>query len=143
MNKTTISAEFAFDSAHFLPDYVGKCARIHGHRWLVKVTITGDINAKGPQTGMILDFTKFKKSLKEVEEELDHKLLITEGSISDELYNLLMEHSFMIKEFSFATTAENMSAWIFYELKESYKFNVVSVTVYETPNNSATYKEED
>ena len=145
MFKKTITAEFAFDSAHFLPNYLGKCSHIHGHRWRAIVTITGDVNVLGSQEGMILDFTEFKRKLKELENELDHKLLITENSISDELFNLLKEHNFVIKEFPFVTTAENMAEWIFDVLQDGhYNLHVVSVTLYETPNNSATYsKEED
>ena len=141
----TISSEFSFDSAHFLPGHTGKCKNIHGHRYRAIVTITGDLIPNGSSEDMILDFTDFKKSLKELENELDHKLLITKGSISDELFNLLREHSFAIKEFPFRTVAENMSKWIAYRLKDFYKFNVVSVTLYETPNNWSTYimEEED
>ena len=144
-DKQTISSEFSFDSAHFLPGYTGKCKNIHGHRWRCIVTITGDIIEEGSSEDMILDFTDFKKSLKEVENELDHKLLITEGSISQAFYDMLVFNHFEIVTFPFRTVAENMSKWIAYHLKEEYNFNVVSVTLYETPNNWSTYimKEED
>ena len=34
-----LQTEAAFDSAHFLTDYYGKCENLHGHRWRVVVTI--------------------------------------------------------------------------------------------------------
>ena len=40
MNKLVTSS--AFDSAHFLAGYNGKCANIHGHRWVIRVTVCGD-----------------------------------------------------------------------------------------------------
>ena len=38
----------AFDSAHFLAGYEGKCANIHGHRWVIEVEISGaDLQESG------------------------------------------------------------------------------------------------
>ncbi len=34
---------FHFDAAHQLPNYSGKCANLHGHRWEVEVVV----NEKG------------------------------------------------------------------------------------------------
>ena len=34
-----LQTEAAFDGAHFLTDYYGKCENLHGHRWRVVVTI--------------------------------------------------------------------------------------------------------
>ena len=31
-----LKTEGAFDSAHFLTDYYGKCENLHGHRWRVE-----------------------------------------------------------------------------------------------------------
>ena len=34
-----LKTEAAFDSAHFLKDYQGKCKNLHGHRWRVIISI--------------------------------------------------------------------------------------------------------
>jgi len=74
-----------FDAAHYLPNYEGKCANLHGHRWTVKVILVGFSN---PDTGMLMDFTK----IKEIIDKLDHKLL------NDIIKN---------------PTAENIAEWIY------------------------------
>ncbi len=36
----TLKTEYAFDSAHFLTNYYGKCENLHGHRWHVTACIS-------------------------------------------------------------------------------------------------------
>ena len=39
-----LKAKAAFDSAHFLSGYKGKCANLHGHRWTIEVIVEqGDL----------------------------------------------------------------------------------------------------
>ena len=38
-----LETEAAFDAAHFLSNYNGKCKNIHGHRWRVIATIKGEV----------------------------------------------------------------------------------------------------
>lgn len=62
-----------FDAAHFLKDYPGKCARVHGHRWDVEVVIEG---TKLGTLNMLIDFTVVKKIMKNlINEILDHYTL--------------------------------------------------------------------
>ena len=50
-----------FDSAHFLKDYDGRCANIHGHRWRVTVEVGAEeVLSEGPYRGMVVDFGKLK-----------------------------------------------------------------------------------
>jgi 6-pyruvoyltetrahydropterin/6-carboxytetrahydropterin synthase len=68
-----IIKRFSFDSAHFLPNYVGKCKQLHGHTYHLEVILEGEPN---PDTGMILDFAKLKQIVSiKVLDVLDHKLL--------------------------------------------------------------------
>lgn len=59
-----------FDAAHFLPEYDGKCSRVHGHTWKVEVKICGDV-----ENGNLIDFTLFKEIVEKVISNLDHNLL--------------------------------------------------------------------
>jgi len=92
-----------FDAAHFLPNYPGKCARVHGHMWTVEIGITGVSN---PTTGMVIDFGDLKRILKvAVIDKLDHTLL----NLKDVEGRL---------EFpSDMPTAENILTWIVKSLK--------------------------
>ena len=58
---------FTFDAAHFLPDYPGKCADMHGHTYKLDVVISrsdGGIISWGSSDGMVLDFSEFTKIVK-------------------------------------------------------------------------------
>ncbi len=126
-----LSTEASFDAAHFLTNYDGKCKNIHGHRWRVVISISGDIN-----NGMVVDFNIIKKDLKELCDYFDHSFIVEEGSLKKELFDMLNEE-FLLRVVPFRTTAENFSKYFYDEL--SKKYNVIDVTVYETPNNSARY----
>lgn len=111
-----------FDAAHFLKNYQGKCARIHGHTWEVEVKVRGK---ELDQIGMLVDFSMLKKNLKEVVERLDHILINDLLPFQDT-----------------NPTAENISAYIGNELAglfKSYPVKLFSVTVWESPRAAATY----
>ena len=69
-----IFKEFRFESAHRLPNVPEghKCARLHGHSFLVKVEVEGPI---GADTGWVMDFAEIKRIFKPVYEKLDHHYL--------------------------------------------------------------------
>jgi 6-pyruvoyltetrahydropterin/6-carboxytetrahydropterin synthase len=68
----TIAVQAHYDSAHLLRDYQGKCARLHGHRYVVEVALrTAEV---GP-SGMAYDFGDLKRHLKELADRLDHQNL--------------------------------------------------------------------
>ena len=64
-----------FSSAHIIPEYE-KCGQLHGHTYAVHIKVTGEPDKKG----IIMDFSLLKNILRNVVDELDHKLLIPEKS---------------------------------------------------------------
>jgi len=137
----TVEAGFEFDSAHFLLDHAGKCRNIHGHRWKIIVAITSNkVQTSGPENGMVIDFKRLKGVFNVLIEELDHVLIIRKGSISNELYRMLVSHGFIIRKFDFSPTAENMAQYIFTYMQAA-GYAIARVDVYETPNNKASYSE--
>lgn len=72
MERLRVTKYFSFDSAHFLPGYEGKCARMHGHTWQVMLTVEGVVD---PMDGMVVDFTVLKKIVEPWIELLDHRVL--------------------------------------------------------------------
>ena len=134
-----LKTEHSFDSAHFLQGYDGKCRNIHGHRWRVVVTIQSESLKDSKQVrGMILDFGDFKHDLKTMIDFYDHALLIEKGSLSNKLYEALLEENFRLIELPFRPTAENMAKFFYDELCKQYRVDLVEV--YETPNNCASYR---
>ena len=64
-----VRVESSFAAAHRLVHYNGKCERLHGHNYRVRLWAKGDSLGEG---GMLADFGKLKKALAEVLEILDH-----------------------------------------------------------------------
>ena len=127
----TLTCESSFDAAHFLTNYNGKCANIHGHRWRVVLSVSGE-----PLNGMVVDFNIIKKELKELCDYFDHSFIVENNSIKEELFNML-NSQFLLRVVPFRTTAENFAKYFYDEL--SKKYFVESVAIYETPNNCAVY----
>jgi len=71
--RAVVVKKCSFDAAHFLPNYVGKCANMHGHHWVVELGVEGVID---PETGMVIDFGELSRFLKgTVVAKLDHQLV--------------------------------------------------------------------
>ena len=135
-----LKTEAAFDSAHFLTDYYGKCENLHGHRWRVEVTLEAEsLQAEGTMRDMVLDFGVFKKAVRAAAKELDHTFLIEEGSLKPETIAALEGEGFSLTMLPFRTTAENLARW-FFEKLSAEGLPVAEVEVDETPNNRAFYR---
>jgi len=67
MYKVRVEEEFS--AAHFLTHYKGKCEKLHGHNYMVRLWLCGD---KLDEGGMLFDFSLLKKMLREVLTLLDH-----------------------------------------------------------------------
>ncbi len=135
-----LECEYAFDSAHFLTDYYGKCENLHGHRWRVVAKIEQpELQTEGTMKDMVLDFGVFKKTVKEICDRLDHTFLIEEGSLKPDTLAALQGEGFNLTALPFRTTAENLAKYIFGELEER-GLPVAEIEVDETPNNRAFYR---
>ena len=65
-----VMIQMSFSSAHYLRDYVGKCANLHGHNYKVEVHVRGQ---KLDRIGMLIDFADLKAATKKVVDYLDHR----------------------------------------------------------------------
>ncbi len=74
--KTIITKKFNFESAHMLPNHDGKCKNLHGHSYVLEVSVTGDIQTSGPKEGMIMDFKDLSEIVdREIISQWDHQYL--------------------------------------------------------------------
>ena len=64
-------AGIKYSACHFIPNHE-KCSRLHGHSYVMRLRLEGDIN----EDGMIMDFVILKKMLKQMMGELDHMVLL-------------------------------------------------------------------
>ena len=111
-----LSYKTHFDAAHKLElDYSSPCQRLHGHRWNVVVEI---VSKNLDRNGMIIDFKKIKNLVN----ELDHRYL-----------NEVLD---------FNPTAENIAKYLYNKIADEV-LGKVKVTVYESPDASITYENEE
>ena len=117
-----VTKEFSFDAAHNLIKYHGKCEKLHGHTYKLRVTVAGEPDNEG----MIMDFLELKDVVKkEILKHLDHSYI-----------NEIIEQP----------TAENIAKWIFDRLKSCInndRRKLHEVTLWETPTSSVRYLEEE
>ena len=112
-----------FSAAHFLRNYRGKCENLHGHNWKVELEVKGN---RLNEAGFVMDFKELKRILKEIVEELDHKLLNEKPP-----FNRINPSS------------ENIAKYIFDMDKEQLPphVRISSVTVWESETSCASYSE--
>ncbi len=120
----TLKVEGAFEAAHRVVNYPGKCDRLHGHNWKVEALVAG---TELDELGMLVDFKAIKGALKAALDRFDHRFL-----------NELEPFSTGVNP-----TAENLARIIFEELEKSPVFvrdsHLAAITVYEMPTSSVTY----
>lgn len=126
MFKVTVYGKFS--SAHFLRNYNGKCENMHGHNYKVEISV---VAKKLDDSEMVVDFTIIKNNLKEILDELDHKLL-------NELEFFKIHNP----------TSENIAYYIFMRIKEmldkrieNKNIKLISAKVWETDEQYAEYFE--
>ena len=138
MYKLKTSA--AFDSAHFLAGYCGKCANLHGHRWVIEAEAGAEqLQESGEKRGMVIDFGDLKAAVRALADAYDHAMIYETGSLKPATLSALQDEGFRLIEVPYRPTAENF-ARAFYERLRSDGIPVLRVTVYETPDNCACYE---
>ena len=60
-----------YSACHFIPRHE-KCSRLHGHSYILRLRLEGDIG----KDGMLMDFVVLKKELRKFIEEYDHRTLL-------------------------------------------------------------------
>ncbi|WP_054740447.1 6-pyruvoyl trahydropterin synthase family protein [Cellulosilyticum ruminicola] len=138
-----LKSEVQFDMAHYLSGYTGKCQNIHGHRYRIVVKVASEtLHEEGQLRSMVDDFGNIKRVLKEIEDLFDHKLVLEDNEEGRKVGEALsvLPNTFKVLYLPFRTTAEEMSRYIYYLLKDK-GISVSEVELFETPTNSCTYKE--
>lgn len=84
-----ITKEFRFEGAHALPGYDGRCRNLHGHSYIMYVTIKGEpLNGtSSPKEGMIMDFKQLKAIVNDnIIDIYDHALVLRKNApLAEEL----------------------------------------------------------
>lgn len=135
-----LTVRLAFDASHLLSGYAGECANIHGHRYVVEVTVAGPISESS--IPMVVDFHEIKALLSSALSNWDHALLIHSA---DPLVSQLVEtkRHFRIVSFDYAPTAEVLAVALVPLIRQysrSLADMITNVRLYETPDNWVDYQ---
>jgi len=114
--------DFSFEAAHRLPNVPEghKCARLHGHSFLVRVTVNGPV---GEQTGWVMDFADLKTAFQPLHDRLDHRYLNEIEGLEN-------------------PTSEILARWIWRELRPRLP-GLAEIEVRETCTTGCIYLGED
>lgn len=145
MAKLRITKEFRFEGAHALMNYNGKCKNIHGHSYILYVTVIGEAKTdpNGPDNGMVIDFKLLKDIVnKNVIDKFDHALVLEEGTplsneLSTEYPNVYLTN--------FRPTTENLICFFAQAIKENLPqgINLYSLKLHETASSYIEWFAED
>lgn len=140
-----ITTRLEFDAGHRIPSHKSQCRNLHGHRYALEITLSGDIITaeNTSEHGMVMDFSDVKAIAKKyVVDVWDHAFLVYQHDKKVLTFlNSLENHKTVI--FPTVPTAENMAAEAFKILKSQYQdtygnqLNLEKVRLYETPNSWA------
>lgn len=109
MPTIRLTKEFHFELAHALEGYDGACRNIHGHSYILYVTVIGSpiSSISNPKLGMIMDFGDLKGIVNStIISRFDHALLLNQSS---SMLKTLRSESFgKVESLPFQPTCENL-----------------------------------
>ncbi|WP_303786784.1 6-carboxytetrahydropterin synthase QueD [Azovibrio restrictus] len=137
-----ITRRLEFDAGHRIPDHKSQCRNLHGHRYVMEITLQGEvIQAAGASSnGMVMDFSDIKAIAREKLIDLwDHAFLVYAGdqAVVDFLATLPDHKTVVLDRIP---TAENLARIAFEILDPAYrtcyghKLRLKRIRLYETPN---------
>ena len=137
-----VTRRLEFDAGHRIPDHRSQCRHLHGHRYVLEVTLAGDIIRKAgdPANGMVMDFFEVKTlAQSHLVDRWDHAFLVYEGDTQIvDFLSSIAGHKTVILDC--VPTAENLAEKAFRTLDTAHRdtygnhLRLERVRLYETPN---------
>jgi len=137
-----ISSKLEFDAGHRIPSHNSHCRHLHGHRYAIEITLSGNIiTDEGiANQGMIMDYSEVKRIAKDtLINKWDHAFLVYSGDIQVlKFLQSIKDHKTVILDKP--PTAENLALIAFDILDHAYIDNyennlrLEKIRLYETPN---------
>lgn len=143
----TITRKLEFDAGHRIPDHKSQCRNMHGHRYVLELTLVGEVIQEDGRSdnGMVMDFSEIKTIAKQyLIDRWDHAFLVYQH---DDMVRQFLEsmpnHKTVV--LPHIPTVENLAKAAFDILDPVYQdtfgtgLKLSQVVLYETPNCWATY----
>ena len=138
-----ITRRLEFDAGHRIPNHASQCRHLHGHRYAIEITLSGEIirTEGAADEGMVMDFSEVKTIANALlVSQWDHAFLVYRGDRAVvEFLASLPGHKTVV--LPVVPTAENLAAEAFRILDAAYRdtygnqLRLQRVRLYETPNN--------
>ncbi len=140
-----ITRRLEFDAGHRIPNHNSQCKHLHGHRYAIEITLSGDIiQAEGQsEQGMVMDFSDVKRiAQQKLVDQWDHAFLVYRGDEKVcEFLKSMPDHKTVVLDV--VPTAENLAELAFSILNPAYHdtygnhLRLERIRIFETPNNWA------
>ena len=138
----TITRKLEFDAGHRIPDHRSQCRNLHGHRYVLEITLQGElVETEGaPDRGMVMDFADVKAlAMEHLVNKWDHAFIVyARDEVVRSFLEKMADHKTVVLER--IPTVENLAAEAFRILSEVYNdhygvdLKLKRVRLYETPN---------
>lgn len=137
-----ITRRLEFDAGHRIPDHASQCRHLHGHRYALEITLSGEVIdvAGRADTGMVMDFGEVKTLANQHLVGLwDHAFLVYRDDTAVRGFlESLPNHKTVVLDC--VPTAENLAREAFrildavYQDKFGNHLQLQQIRLYETPN---------
>ena len=119
MRAMEIFKEFRIEAAHRLPNVPAghKCARLHGHSFVIGVHVAGPV---GADSGWVMDFADVSAAMAPLHEALDHRYLNEVEGLDN-------------------PTSENLARWVWRRLAPRLP-GLARIVVHETCPSGCEYR---
>ena len=137
-----VTRRLEFDAGHRIPHHASHCRNLHGHRYVIEVTLAGEpVTVRdAAEEGMVLDFSDIKLIVgREIVDRWDHAFLVHEADDAVRRFlESMPDHKTVV--LPLVPTAENLARIAFDTLKPIFegsygqRLRLERVRLYETPN---------
>jgi 6-pyruvoyltetrahydropterin/6-carboxytetrahydropterin synthase len=137
-----ITRRLEFDAGHRIPNHDSQCRHLHGHRYAIEITLSGEVIADegASNQGMVMDFAEVKAvAQRHLIDAWDHAFLVWRGDAPVVAFlRSLPGHKTVL--FDAPPTAEHLAATALRLLEPLYRDRygnhllLEKVRIFETPN---------
>lgn len=142
----SVTKIFRFEMGHAIHNYNGMCKFIHGHSYVLHVTVSArqKNDLPLPPPGFVIDFKELKAIVNErIIHKLDHALVLSEDYLNNHPQTPSKEQNLITWQYE--PSAENILFFIRQELQNSLSAShrLIRLKLWETSESFAEWESED
>lgn len=140
----SVTKIFRFETAHAIYGYDGPCKHIHGHSYVLHVTVASSTTGEDtfiPKPGFVVDFKILKKIVQEtIVQRLDHRLILSKAYLQD---NPALQNEENLEIWEMEPSAENILFFSREKIESALPqgIKLVKLRIYETADSFAEWQE--